>query len=74
MRLRDYIDQHGLKIRRIAEVAGLMPQTVYRVVAGGQVPSAVDALKIVTALATMTGKPVEIADFWAPEPDKVAEE
>lgn len=68
-RLTEFIEAHGLKKNRIAEIAGVTPETVGRVAAGDGQPTLDTANAILRALRECTGKDVSIETFWpAPDP------
>lgn len=64
IKLRDFLQQHGLSAYRLAKrVEGVSPKTVYAVNAGRSRPS-LDALgRIVEALRDMTGEDIKPGDL-----------
>lgn len=65
--IADVVEHHGLKLSRIAELAGLRPETVGRAVSGRSMPELDTCRAIVIAIRELTGRDLSIEELWPAE-------
>jgi transcriptional regulator with XRE-family HTH domain len=66
--LKQFIDENGLKQRRIAQMIGTDETTVSNWARDIRTPSDEDKARVVAALIECTGKDVTIDSLWPPTP------
>ena len=65
--IAEIVEHHGLKFGRIAEVAGLRPETVGRAITGKSAPELATCRAIAGAIRELTGRDLSIEDLWPAE-------
>lgn len=64
MKLREYLDDHGLSAYRLMrEARGISPNSIYAYAANRRKPSIHNLERLLAALERLTGKPVSISDL-----------
>ena len=69
--LKRFVDDRGLRPKRVAIRAGIDIHAFYRMLRGQQTPDAREAGQIVQALNFCTGAFVSIEHLWPPDRQKV---
>jgi len=66
--LKDFIEKHGVKQTRIAEITGIDDAALSKICRGKRDAKDDEKIAIVAALIECTGKPVTTDDLWPPSP------
>ncbi len=73
--LKNYLQEHDLSAYRLVQTAEVSPTTIYALARGTHERVSLEVLdKVLAALERLTGKPVEISDLLARDPDPEPQE
>lgn len=66
--LEEFIQDHSLRPKRLAQKAGLSVSVLYSIRVGFRLPDTDEAGRIVAALRECTGKQITVEDLWPAQP------